>query len=258
MSSSSSSLALLENLIGELQMAVASCGGRENVPPPAPVAATSAATAAAAAPAAVEASASEPSEKKPAVEKKKKEKATSAAPKEEGEGSGKIDLSSIDLRVGVIVNVYKHETADKLYCEHIDVGEEEPRQIASGLVHHYSLEEMQNRRVIVICNLKPRSLVGFKSNGMVLCAAKADETGHEKVELLEPPADAKPGDRVTGEAFTAPPASAKQCDKHKIFEQIGADLRVDENGVFRWKDVVLVTPNGLTSRAATLTDAIVR
>lgn len=64
-----------------------------------------------------------------------------------------ISVNSIDLRVGKIVSVSKHETADKLYCEMIDVGEEEPRAIASGLVPHYSLEEMQDRRIIVICNL---------------------------------------------------------------------------------------------------------
>lgn len=45
-------------------------------------------------------------------------------------------------------------TAKRLYCEEIDVGEEAPRNIASGLVPHYSLGEMKGRRVIVMCNLK--------------------------------------------------------------------------------------------------------
>src|SRR3546814_465462 len=58
----------------------------------------------------------------------------------------------------------------RLYCEEIDVGEDTPRQIASGLAKVYTLEEMQNRRIIVVCNLKPRKLAGFKSCGMVLCA----------------------------------------------------------------------------------------
>lgn len=42
----------------------------------------------------------------------------------------------------------------RLYCEEIDVGEGAPRNIASGLVPHYSLEEMKGRRVVVMCNLK--------------------------------------------------------------------------------------------------------
>ena len=38
----------------------------------------------------------------------------------------------------------------------VDVGEDEPRTVLSGLVNDYSLDEMQNRMVVVICNLKPR------------------------------------------------------------------------------------------------------
>ncbi len=44
-------------------------------------------------------------------------------------------VNSLDLRVGIIVKVQRHESAEKLYCEEIDVGEETPRSIASGLVH---------------------------------------------------------------------------------------------------------------------------
>ena len=76
-----------------------------------------------------------------------------------------IDINSMDFRVGVITSVKKHDTAEKLYTEEIDVGEAEPRQIASGLVPYYTLEEMQGRRLIAVCNLKPRNLVGFKSHG---------------------------------------------------------------------------------------------
>ena len=78
-----------------------------------------------------------------------------------------LTINSIDLRVGVIRSVTRHATADKLYCEEIDVGEETFRPIASGLVPYYSLEQMMGRKLIVVCNLKPRNLVGFKSQGMV-------------------------------------------------------------------------------------------
>jgi aminoacyl tRNA synthase complex-interacting multifunctional protein 1 len=171
-----------------------------------------------------------------------------------------ISINSIDLRVGVIVGVTKHETADKLYCEEIDVGEEEPRAIASGLVPHYTLEEMQGRRIIVICNLVPRKLVGFKSNGMVLCAAKSDGQGGEKVEFIDPPADAKVGERIVGEGLKLhEPLPAKQCDKKKAFEIVAADLRVDADGIAVWKDIKLVTVNSKgTSSAPTLRDAVAR
>ncbi|POM79729.1 Methionine-tRNA ligase, partial [Phytophthora palmivora] len=55
-------------------------------------------------------------------------------------------FASLDIRVGVISKVWKHPESEKLYCEEIDIGEEEPKQIASGLQAFYSLEDMQNRK----------------------------------------------------------------------------------------------------------------
>jgi aminoacyl tRNA synthase complex-interacting multifunctional protein 1 len=98
----------------------------------------------------------------------------------------------MDIRVGVIQKVWDHTTADKLYCEEINVGEDAPREICSGLRDYYSLDDLQGRKVLVVCNLKAAKIVGFTSNGMVL-AAKLDG----KVELVEPPADAEIGSRVT-------------------------------------------------------------
>ena len=37
----------------------------------------------------------------------------------------------------------------------VDVGEEQPRTILSGLVHHVPIEEMKDKMVIAMCNLKP-------------------------------------------------------------------------------------------------------
>lgn len=161
----------------------------------------------------------------------KENDATQEKTKDSGSNSNaELTLNSIDLRVGVILNVSKHPTADKLYCEEIDVGEEKPRAIASGLVPYYSLEQMQGRRLIVICNLKPKSLVGFKSNGMVLCASQINADGTHSVEFVDPPVDAQPGDRIIGEGIAIePPLTASKCDKSKAFEVVSADLNVDGN-----------------------------
>jgi aminoacyl tRNA synthase complex-interacting multifunctional protein 1 len=182
-----------------------------------------------------------------AVEKPKKEKKEKKeAPNGETKGQmpqaekPEITLNSLDLRVGVIKEVSRHDTADRLYCEKIDIGEAEPRNIASGLVPHYTLEEMQGRRLIVVANLKPRSLVGFKSSGMVLCAAKTLADGSEKVEFLDPPADAPIGARVTAEGLTTEPLSQKQCDKQKAFENVAKELTTDEDGVGRWRGLRLM------------------
>nr|CAH7756022.1 unnamed protein product [Callosobruchus chinensis] len=65
----------------------------------------------------------------------------------------------------------KHPEADALYVEKIDLGEEKPRTIVSGLVNFIPIEEMQNRMVVVLCNLKPAKMRGVESQGMVLCAS---------------------------------------------------------------------------------------
>ena len=51
------------------------------------------------------------------------------------------------------------------------VGELEPRTIVSGLVNFVPESEMQDRMVVVLCNLKPTKLKGVESSGMVLCAS---------------------------------------------------------------------------------------
>lgn len=189
-------------------------------------------------------------------EEKKQPKAKKAAVETKGKSKepswvGPLNVNAIDLRVGVIVKVQRHETAEKLYTEEIDVGEDQPRQIASGLVPHYTLDEMMNRRLIVVCNLKPRNLVGFKSHGMVLCATGKDG----KVEFVDPPTDAKPGDRIFGEGLQGEPMSSSQVDKQKAFETIAATLVVDSSGVAMWNGVKLVTSAGGMCIAPTVRDA---
>ena len=99
-----------------------------------------------------------------------------------------LPTGDIDLRVGKITSCEVHPDADNLYVETIEVGEEEPRTIISGLVNFVPKEEMQDRNVVVICNLKARNMRGIKSHGMVLCASNE---AHDVVEPLQPPADAE-------------------------------------------------------------------
>lgn len=136
------------------------------------------------------------------------------------------------------------------------MGEEEPRQIASGLVPYYTLEQMQDRKLIVVCNLKARNLVGFKSHGMVLCASKANADGVNVVEFVDPPAGSNPGDRISGEGLTAEPLTSSKLDKMKAFDKIAPDLIVDSEGMAKWKDIrLVVASSGEPCVAPTLRDA---
>ena len=53
-----------------------------------------------------------------------------------------IDVSRLDMRIGKIVSVKPHPDADTLYVEEVDVGEENPRTIVSGLVKHVPVEQV--------------------------------------------------------------------------------------------------------------------
>lgn len=184
-------------------------------------------------------------QKKAAAEKRANKKADKKAnkPKQQQQPAAaeELNISALDIRVGKILKAWEHESAEKLYCEEVDVGEDKPRQIASGLRPFYKLDEMQNRTVLVLCNLKARSLVGFPSHGMVMCASNAD---HTKVEFAVPPEGAKIGERVMFEGVSGEPEAENKVAKKKIFETLAPDLKTDENGVVVWKDKKSVTSAG--------------
>ncbi|KAL7552162.1 hypothetical protein ACHAWF_015378 [Thalassiosira exigua] len=114
-------------------------------------------------------------------ERKAREVAASKAAQGKGAAADQPEFTKIDIRVGQITKVWNHPEADKLFCEEIDVGEDSGhRQIASGLREHYTLEEMQDRKVLVVCNLKAAKIVGFSSNGMVL-AAKVGSSPYKRL-----------------------------------------------------------------------------
>jgi aminoacyl tRNA synthase complex-interacting multifunctional protein 1 len=249
MSTQKSALELLETLIAELESSLAASAPAEPVAASTPAAAT--------APAPAPAQKKEKKENNKAENKGKKEAAPAASTPAAADEP--LNINGLDLRVGIIRAVRKHDTAEKLYCEEIDVGEEAPRAIASGLVPYYTLEEMQDRRLIVVCNLKPRNLVGFKSHGMVLCASTTLEDGTNKVEFVDPPVIAKPGDRIIGEGLTAEALTMSQCDKKKAFEVLAADLKVDADGFATWKGIKLVTANsGEVCTVPTLRDCHIK
>ncbi|KIM43369.1 hypothetical protein M413DRAFT_444195 [Hebeloma cylindrosporum] len=130
--------------------------------------------------------------------------------------------SMIDLRVGHIVDVIKHPDADGLYVEQIDLGEDTgPRTVVSGLVNYIPIEQMRDKYLVAVCNLKPANMRGVKSFAMVLCAT-SKEGKEGGIELIQPPANSKPGDRVyfEGSDFEDATPLAQLNPKKKIFETV--------------------------------------
>lgn len=85
-------------------------------------------------------------------------------------------FAKLNLKVGQIDEVSKHPDSDKLYIIQVNLGNEK-RQIVSGLQTLYTLEQLENRKVIVITNLKPAKLGGYESNGMILACEDENDCG---------------------------------------------------------------------------------
>jgi len=169
------------------------------------------------------------------------------------------EICKLEFKVGVITKVWVHPNADKLYCEEIDCGEGEPRQIASGLRPHYTLEEMEGRRLLVVSNLKTKKLAGFPSQGMVLCATTTDTTTDtERVEFIEPPAEAPLGEIITFTDLPPPePFSGAQVEKKKVFQACLDGMRTTKEGEAAWEGHLFTTSKGVC-RSRTIRDGAMR
>ncbi|KAF7836516.1 putative methionine--tRNA ligase [Senna tora] len=170
---------------------------------------------------------------------KKKQSKSSNEPKNKAAAEPEISITRLDIRVGLIKNAKKHPDADSLYVEVIDVGEEQPRTVVSGLVKYIPLDEMQNRKVCVLCNLKPATMRGIKSQAMVLAASNDTQ-----VELVEPPSSAQVGERVTFPGYEGVPDELLN-PKKKVWETLQVDLHTNDELIACYKDVPLTTSAGI-------------
>lgn len=91
------------------------------------------------------------------------------------------DFQKIEIRLGTVLSIAVVEGADKLYILQVDLGEEKPRQILSGIREFVKEEELLNKQFPFVTNLAPRMLRGHESQGMIL--AGSDESG---LALLNP------------------------------------------------------------------------
>jgi len=191
-------------------------------------------------------------EEKPGKAKgEKKEKPPKEKKEVKKEEETPVDIGRLDLRVGHIRNAKRHPDADSLYIEEIDCGEEKPRTVISGLVKFIPEEEMQDRMVVVLCNLKPSKMRGIVSEAMVMCASTP-----EKVEIMAPPAGSKPGDLVLVDGFTRNPDEVLN-PKKKIFEACAPDLKVNGDKLATYKGVIW-TVNGSPVTSQTLVDVQIK
>ncbi|MCI8832536.1 MAG: methionine--tRNA ligase [Lachnospiraceae bacterium] len=83
------------------------------------------------------------------------------------------DFAKLQFQVGEIISCEAVKKSKKLLCSQVKVGSQ-IRQIVSGIKAHYTPEEMVGKKVMVVTNLKPATLAGILSEGMILCAEDAE------------------------------------------------------------------------------------
>jgi methionyl-tRNA synthetase len=79
------------------------------------------------------------------------------------------DFAKLQFVVGEIVKCEEVPKSKKLLCSQVKIGDQ-TKQIVSGIKQWYSAEEMVGKKVMVLLNLKPATLAGVLSEGMLLCA----------------------------------------------------------------------------------------
>jgi methionyl-tRNA synthetase len=83
------------------------------------------------------------------------------------------DFAKMQFQVGEIIACEAVPKSKKLLCSQVKIGSQ-VKQIVSGIKAHYTPEEMVGKKVMVLVNLKPATLAGVVSEGMLLCAEDAD------------------------------------------------------------------------------------
>lgn len=135
------------------------------------------------------------------------------------------------LKVAKIIKVEQHPGGTMLYILTLDCGDEEPRQIVSSIVPFYKSEELQDKHIVLVYNLKPANFRGVRSNGMLLAASEAADEEHETCEVLFAP-DFAVGTQLEPEGLEPP--EEKLCyvkpDKFFAFPLITRDGFVELDG----------------------------
>ncbi len=101
------------------------------------------------------------------------------------------DFAKMQFVVGEIIACEEVPKSKKLLCSKVKVGDS-VKQIVSGIKAYYKPEEMVGKKVMVLLNLKPATLAGVVSEGMLLCA----EDSEGNLALMKPEKDMESGAEI--------------------------------------------------------------
>ena len=158
----------------------------------------------------------------------------------------------LDLRIGKIVEIKKHENADKLYVSQVAVSGAKPDessqgkldgniehvtktvQVCSGLVGFVPKSELLNKRVVLVMNLKPSKMRGVRSEAMLLAAEKrinnTDIIPNFKVQVVQPPEHGEIGQSLQFKGFEGELGDELRRVNRKKWEKIASGLKTNNKG----------------------------
>ena len=102
------------------------------------------------------------------------------------------EFKLLEMRVGTVVEVSRVPKTNKLYKVIVDMGSHGRKQTITSLVDYYKSEELLNKRIVFLANLKETTFAGEKSEGMLLAASDGS-----KLALLTMDRDVPDGSRIS-------------------------------------------------------------
>lgn len=100
------------------------------------------------------------------------------------------DFAKVEIKVGTVLEAEEVASSDKLLRLIVDLGEDLPRQVLSGIKIWYKPKDLIGKQFVFVTNLESRVMMGMESNGMILCC------GEQKPIPLKPSKKVPPGSKI--------------------------------------------------------------
>ena len=104
------------------------------------------------------------------------------------------EFQKLDIRVGLVKSCERIKKSKNLYKLMVDCGEENVRQILTGISQFYTPNDLINKKIVVLTNITFRKIMGFESQGMLLAADVNNEPFLLKVD--EKRGEIPPGTKI--------------------------------------------------------------
>eukprot|EP00803_Ostreobium_quekettii_P011329 evm.model.scf_2371.2 EVM.evm.TU.scf_2371.2 scf_2371:15181-18544(+) len=153
------------------------------------------------------------------------------------------NVGALDIRVGLVVSARAHPGSAELAVTEVDVGEGASRTIVGRFARFLRPEEVERRRVVVLCNTKTRKMLGVETTGQILCAINPSL---QTFQLLNPPVEASIGERVFfgSQEWQTPPEKSSTVDRWKLWAGMQPFMKTGPDGVVTYKGCPMNTRSG--------------